>query len=248
MRADGEVDALYRAMRDRFGGRAAGANGYVSTGFFRREQALVLDLIAAHAPAAPRPATVLDIACGSGLMLGDPVARDRLPAGLRVVGVDYNARACRDAAVNGLAILRGDAFRLPVASETMDLAINCQFLNQQARDARAPFLAEAARVLAPGGHLILLWRRADSLLHRGAHALVSARDRLTGRPIFPQVAHPMPAIAAAAEAAGFAVVTRGTTLPVAVPGRAAPVVPASGLVGRLVGASNLLVLRRKGGA
>ena len=63
MRADRETDALYAGMRRRFGARRAEANGYRYAGYFHREQALLLSLLDADA------AVVLDVACGSGLML-----------------------------------------------------------------------------------------------------------------------------------------------------------------------------------
>ncbi|MBP5858647.1 class I SAM-dependent methyltransferase [Marivibrio halodurans] len=244
-RADRTVDALYQGLRGRFGGTGPGANGYVTAGFFRREQRVLLALVVATAAGRDDPPVILDIACGSGLMLGDATARARLPAGTRVLGLDFNARACRDAAANGVRIARGDAFRLPFADGALSHAVNCQFLNQQTAAARAPFLAEAHRVLAPGGHLILLWRKADSWPHRAVNALLSARDRRAGRPVFPQVDHPMAALIAEAEATGFRVARAGVTLPVAPrPGGAAPVLGARSPLARPLGASNLLVLRK----
>ena len=240
-RADRAVDRLYADMRRVYGGRHAGANGYRSRRFFRREQAVVLDALAGSGD-LPEGA-VLDIACGSGLMLGDPPGGQALARA--VVGVDFNARACLDARANGLSIVRGDAFALPFPAESFAQAINCQFFNQQTGDARAPFLAEAARCLKPGGRLVLMWRKADSLLHRSAHAALRPLDRLRGLPDFPQHLHRIDQIAAAAEAHALQVRRAGVTLPFARGRARPPVVDPDALVGRILGASNLLVLEKR---
>lgn len=244
-RADRHVDALYGAMRRRYGNRKAGANGYRSHGFFRREQHVVLiELAEAVRARPPGREPIVDIACGSGLMLGDPPAGTGPLAWAEeaLVGLDFNARACRDAAANGLRTIQGDAYALPFATSGIAHAVNCQFLNQQPCPAVGPFLAECHRCLVPGGRLILLWRRADSFLHRGAHAVLSALDTVTGLPAFPQFDHRQDTVAAAAEAIGFDVLRRGVTLPIASAGAAPRIIdPRSGLA-RIAGASNLLVL------
>ena len=178
--ADQRTDNLYAGIRQKFGQREAGANGYQMYSFFRREQRLLYSLL------RPTEFPILDIACGSGLMLSPSLEGDGL-----VVGLDFNERACMDALANGLRVFRGDAFRLPLANDSVAQAINCQFLNQQTAENTQLFIKEVARVLKPGGQLVLFWRHADSLFHRVAGALVRTRERLTGEPVFPQFSHPL---------------------------------------------------------
>ena len=172
--ADQHTDGLYAEIRQKFGQSGAGANGYQMRSFFRREQALLYSLLG-HADLP-----VLDIACGSGLMLAS------LPSGRgEVIGLDYNQLACIDAKRNGLTVLRGDAFSLPFVNGSIAQVVNCQFLNQQSNENTRQFIEEVARVLKPGGRLVLFWRYADSLFHRLCGALVWAGEWVRRAPRFP---------------------------------------------------------------
>jgi SAM-dependent methyltransferase len=102
---------------------------------------------------------VLELGCGTGRVLR-PVARSsRVP----VVGIDRSAAMLAHAVVrmrrvpraSRPAMLRGDIRRLPLADERFDRVIAAYGLLQSLltpRDLDAA-LAEAARVLAPGGRL-----------------------------------------------------------------------------------------------
>lgn len=229
MAADRITDSLYADLRARFGGSKAGANGYQFQFFFRREQAVVLSLL----KRSGHP--LVDIACGSGLMLA-PLLRE----GLTPFGVDYNETACKDAKNHGLAVLRGDAFDLPFRDNSVAQAINCQFLNQQTHANTSLFLQEASRVLQPGGRLILLWRHGESLIHRLAATVFHLLDRLAGRPEFPQYLHPVEVMRSLAVNLGFRLIEESVTLPIFLPRR----VPTGGLRAWALGASLVFVLEK----
>lgn len=99
---------------------------------------------------------VVDVCCGTG-----DVARLFARRGARVVGVDFTAEMLRIAgrkrpppgALPPL-YLRGDALRLPVRATAADL-VTVAFGIRNLSD-RGAFLAEAARVLRPGGRLLVL--------------------------------------------------------------------------------------------
>ncbi len=108
---------------------------------------------------------VLDVGCGLGGML-EILAR--LPS-MRLTGVGNDPRQlqiCRsiDKSGSSLDLVEADACALPFSPATFDrvLCVEAMF-HFRSRDA---FLREAARVLAPGGHLTvtdILLRRPDAL-------------------------------------------------------------------------------------
>ncbi|MGD3112031.1 class I SAM-dependent methyltransferase [Streptomyces sp. YGL11-2] len=100
--------------------------------------------------------TLLDIACGTGIVTGRLLRPER-----RVLGVD------RSPGMLGLAarrvpggVLCGDAMRLPVASEGVDAVVMVWLLHLVPDPAAV--LAEAARVLRPGGVLITTADKDDA--------------------------------------------------------------------------------------
>ncbi len=226
MRADRETDALYGVMRGRFGSARARANGYRYETYFKRERALLMSLLD---PAAQR---IVDVACGSGLML-QPLLGDMRT----VIGVDFNADACAAARVNGLPVIRGDAFNLPLASGSIDQLVNCQFFNQQSAAGVSAFVNEAARVLVPGGEMVLVWRNGNALIHRFAHACLTQLDRLRGHPEFPQVTHPLADVCSRLFAAGLTVRHAEVSCP-PLAWRSAEI---DSLSARLIGASYIVV-------
>jgi SAM-dependent methyltransferase len=95
---------------------------------------------------APAPGElVVDLGCGSGRAL--LWNRD---LGARVVGIDIAPFFSHDART-GIELLLGDLRRLPFADGTFDKAWSLDVLEHLSPEALAAMLAEAARVLKPGG-------------------------------------------------------------------------------------------------
>lgn len=192
-RANSDSDTLYDGLRAGFGAGSPKSSGYRSGYAFRRERALVLEAV------GDASGRIVDLACGAGL-----VSMPLVNSGRPVVGIDYNAAACREARRNGLAALRGDVFGLPLAAGSADLMLNVEFAQQYEPEAIQDLLREASRVLRRGGRLVIVWRNGRSLAHRVAHGLFSGVDRLQGRPSLALVDHAPAEMRAAAGNAGLA--------------------------------------------
>ncbi len=98
----------------------------------------------------------LDIGCGTG---ADAVFMAKL--GLTVIGLDLSAVAlelaeerCRAAGVD-VHWLTGDALKIPVASESVDLATDRGCLHHIPDAERAQYASEVFRVLRPGGIFVV---------------------------------------------------------------------------------------------
>ena len=229
VQADKDVDARYGFLRNRHGEVNPQANGYRLGGFFEREQRILL------AALDRENGPFLDVACGSGLMLAPLLTK-----GHAVYGLDYNAEACLAAHGNGITILRGDAFNMPLPDNSIGQIVNCQFLNQQTQEQTRQFIEESARVLKPGGQLIILWRHARSLIHIGSHAVFTVMDRFTGQPPFPQYTHPFAEIKLFAETAGLEVKKKAVTMPFLKP----EIIRINDVRANILGASLFTVLKK----
>jgi demethylmenaquinone methyltransferase/2-methoxy-6-polyprenyl-1,4-benzoquinol methylase len=106
------------------------------------------------------PLLVADLGCGPGT---SAIELARLRPAARVIGLDVADRmlrlARRRARAAGippgrLAFTLGDAARLPFGTGSVDVVTGHSFLYQVPN--RAATLAEALRVLRPGGHLLLM--------------------------------------------------------------------------------------------
>lgn len=95
-----------------------------------------------------RGSLVLDVACGTG-----DLCRELMHAGYRAVGVDFSA-GMLGAARTTAPLMRGDALALAVGDHRVD-GVTCGFALRNFTSIER-FLAEAARVLRPGGRLALL--------------------------------------------------------------------------------------------
>lgn len=91
---------------------------------------------------------VLDLACGTG-----DLCRELAAQGLRPVGADLS-HGMLASARTGAPLVQADALRLPVADGRADGA-TCGFALRNLVEL-APFLAELARVVRPGGRIALL--------------------------------------------------------------------------------------------
>jgi arsenite methyltransferase len=110
--------------------------------------------------------SVLDIGAGPGFLAAE-MAEEVGPEG-RVCGVDVSDAMLKLAARRGAAVelARGDALSLPFADATFDAAASTQVYEYVADMPAA--LAEAGRVLKPGGRLLILDTDWDSIVwHSG---------------------------------------------------------------------------------
>jgi SAM-dependent methyltransferase len=149
------------------------------------------------------PGLVLEIAVGTGVIAA--ALRDE---GYGVVGVDLSAGMLAHAArrLGAGRVARANAVALPFADSTVDGVVFVHALHVIGDVPGA--LAEAARVLSPGGRLVALhspWRRAPSDLQDAQAALTALKDA--------QAPDTPAAIDPAAAAAGLRLVDRTTTTP-----------------------------------
>jgi 2-polyprenyl-6-hydroxyphenyl methylase/3-demethylubiquinone-9 3-methyltransferase len=128
---------------------------------------------AEHIPPPARPGAVLvDLACGGGLM-GPHVEG----LGYLHVGIDLNVRALALAREHGVTVLRGSVLAVPLADGCADVVVAGEILEHLEDDVGV--LAECARLLRPGGVLVL-----DALAKGRLSTLINVHllERLPGGP------------------------------------------------------------------
>ena len=133
---------------------------------------------AAQIPPARRPgAVLLDVACGGGLLA--PYLAGK---GYRHVGVDLSPNAVRVAREHGVTAVRGDVSALPVADGVADVVVAGEIL-EHVPDLPG-VVAELARVLRPGGVLVL-----DTIARTrlARFAAITLAERVPGGP--PRLLH-----------------------------------------------------------
>jgi ubiquinone/menaquinone biosynthesis C-methylase UbiE len=141
-RYDHQVEVL-------FGGGAAA---------MRRQALVPLRRALLEVPGGARSARLLDVACGTGAFLAE-IKRNH--PRLAVTGIDLSlpyldlARR-RLSAWSRAAVIEANAESLPLAESSVDIVTCVYLLHELPRRARRAAVSEFARVLRPGGWLILV--------------------------------------------------------------------------------------------
>jgi ubiquinone/menaquinone biosynthesis C-methylase UbiE len=125
------------------------------------------------AAAAPR---ILDLGCGTGEMA---LAIARVRPGVKLIGVDGDgdvlARAAVKARAAGVELELHEALadRVPLADADVDCVVSTLMFHHLLPPAKRAALAEARRVLAPGGRLLVcdLGRAGDPLMRAAFFAV-----------------------------------------------------------------------------
>lgn len=132
--------------------------------WFQGRLRIIESVLEEYLPEPPRRSRVLDVGCGTGLMLSRV-------ADLQPVGVDFSHLAlqfCRSRRIDNL--VRADVVRLPFADNSLDLILALDLMEHVERDDL--LIREFNRVLRPGGCLMAtvpahpsLWSDHDVALH-----------------------------------------------------------------------------------
>lgn len=132
--------------------------------WFQGRLRIIKSVLGAYLPIKPRRGRVLDVGCGTGLMLDE--FKSWSP-----VGLDFSGAALKYCRQRGLSqILRGDVTNLPIASDSIDLILALDLMEHV--DRHDLMIREFHRVLKPGGCLMAtvpahptLWSDHDIALH-----------------------------------------------------------------------------------
>ena len=128
---------------------------------------------AEHIPPAPAGGALLvDLACGGGLM-----APHAARLGYRHVGVDLGEQGLRVARRHGVVPVRASVLAVPLADGCADVVVAGEILEHVADDVAV--LAECARLLRPGGTLVVDALAATRI---GRFLMVTVAERLPGGP------------------------------------------------------------------
>jgi ubiquinone/menaquinone biosynthesis C-methylase UbiE len=138
-----------RAYYDDFAGWYERERGH---GYHRMLDDLEVDLVARYG----KGARVLEVGCGTGLILGRVA---QFAAG--AAGIDLSGGMLAGARARGLDVVQASATALPWADESFDVVYSFKVLAHVA-DIRTA-MAEMARVCRPGGHVLAEFYNARSL-------------------------------------------------------------------------------------
>jgi len=107
-----------------------------------------------------RPQSVIDSGCGPGHLVTRLAAS--LP-GTDIVGVDLSPyllqRARKLARGSSVRFVHANGLALPAGEGEFDAGVATHFISHLPETLRAPALAELARVVRPGGHIVLVDHR-----------------------------------------------------------------------------------------
>jgi SAM-dependent methyltransferase len=197
------------------------------------------DLFAAildHIEPQPQAARLLDAGAAGGHLMAAAAGR-----GWRVIGLDLAHEACVTAhKATGAPVVQADAAALPVRPATADILTLVNVLDHLPAPGAA--LHEAARVLAPGGRLVV--RVPNGAFHRRLARLFDDRPIAGHTPVLHVVAFTPRGLVAAADRAGLPVLSLRNS-PLAAPaglGRRVRLLP------RLLGLAATLVAAVSGGS
>jgi 2-polyprenyl-6-hydroxyphenyl methylase / 3-demethylubiquinone-9 3-methyltransferase len=123
-------------------------------------------------PASRQGAVLVDLGCGGGLLA--PHVADK---GYRHVGVDRTTSALHQARGHGVAAVRADVTRVPMADGCADVVVAGEILEHV--DDLPAAVREACRLLRPGGLLVIDTIAATALARVVA---VTVAERLPGGP------------------------------------------------------------------
>ena len=115
--------------------------------WFRGKRGLVLALLKSFLPAGSVP-RILDLGCGTGINLK---SFENLGFAVGADSVDPALKFCRSRGITRL--VRSEAQALPLKDHEFDTVLALDLIEHVRDDRRV--IAEAARVLKPGGHLLV---------------------------------------------------------------------------------------------
>ncbi len=130
-------------------------------------------MLAELAASARRPLTVVDVGCGDGMATAVAIATCAAAPGApaRFVGVDWSVAGVTAARARQVVAVRGsvDPPGLPIGSATVDVVVMSEIIEHLVDTDGA--LAEARRILVPGGTLLLSTPNLAAWFNRGLLAV-----------------------------------------------------------------------------
>ncbi len=170
---------------------------FLPEGYLSRRSAAGYDLIVRHVynqgseasiirnvadeVAALSPEAVIEVGCGPGRLLGHLADRG---TATDLVGLDLSPylleRARRRITNNSVRLVHGDGLSIPADEGAFDAAISSHYIGHLPARLRKAAIAEMARVVRPGGHVISVDHRWHSWPGTKALKLVGRANQTFG--------------------------------------------------------------------